>query len=185
MWINDQTKVSVPLVSPNLRSELPSGYRSPYYGWFVDMGYPNLDIMVEGRSWWKDCEESGIWHIIEFYRSPVIPAMTPWNYVLRDIRNVEISFSFVQKHVHRLDLRRKFVWEEEDAKSKAVDAEQEMLAKHKEETAERALHIIKKNPYLMDRIFRNGPQELEPWRHWQHVPRHQRIGSRINKGFLK
>lgn len=166
---------------PNLRSTLPEAYRSPWYGWFVDMGYPNLDILKEGCSWWRDCPETGTWHLIEFHRSPVIPALTNWTYVLQDIKNVEISRSFVEKFVHSLDLRRKQVWDEHDAKSKRLKDEQDRLERHREATAEEALKIIKKNDGLMDRIHRYGMHEMAPHVIWRHVPRHLKIGSKIGK----
>lgn len=163
---------------PNLRSHVPEAYQSPWYKWFVDMQYPNLDILKEGCSWWRDCEESGIWHIIEFYRSPVIPALTKWNYVLMDIKNVEISRSFVEKFVDKLDLRKKQVWDDAEAKSKRLAEEDARLERHREETAQRALDIIKATPTVMDRIHRNGLHEMAPHNIWKHVPRHQKIGAR-------
>lgn len=169
------------IAAPNLRSHVPAGFQSPWYKWFVDLGYPNLDILREGESYWKDIEETGEWHIIEFYRSPVIPCMTPWNYVLQGIRNTEISRAFVEKYVAKLDLRRKQVWDESEAKTAAMEEEQAALDRHREATADEAVKILKKNDALMDRIWKNGVHEMNPDKIWKHVPRHQKIGSKINK----
>lgn len=163
-------------IAANLRSHVPESVRSPWYSWFVEAGYPNLDIMKDGESYWKLAEPSGAWHIIEFYRSPVIPSLTPWNYVLKNIRNTEISRSFVEKYVKNLDLRRKEVWDAEAAKTKKMEDEFETLEKHRADTVERAFQAVKKNDGLVERVARNGMHELLPSAIFRHIsPHHKRV----------
>lgn len=142
---------------------------SPYYTWFVELGYWNLDI----RKW-----TDGEWAIVEYYRTPVVPSLTPWNYVLKDMRNVAISKSFVEHWVNQLDLRKKAVWDEMDAKEKAQDEEKAMIDEHAQDTAERAKNIIMQTPTLIERISKNGLQEMNLDKIVKHIPSNQLIDYR-------
>lgn len=138
----------------------PSYMVSPYYCWFVLMGWPQLDINVL---------DDGAWEIIQYYRSPVIPAQTEWQMVLGTMENVEISYTFCEKVVKQLDLHRKQFWDREEAKSKAVADEFEKKERHAEEYAEMASKAILGNEGLMNRIAKYGMQEMDLDRIARHI----------------
>lgn len=142
---------------------------SRWYPWLCDLGYPNLDVQQF---------EDGEWALIEFYNAPIIPSMTRWNYVLQGIRNVEIGPGFITKYSRELDLHRKEVWEAAEAKTKAMEEEKKMLDRHAEDTAERAKNIIMNTPTLVERICKNGLQEMNLPNIIKHIPRHQLIGHK-------
>lgn len=137
---------------------------SKYYSWFCDLGYPNADLQQ-----WND----GEWALIEFYNSPIIPSMTRWNFILSGMRNVDITRGFVTRFLHSLDLRKREVWEAAEARDKAQDEEKARLDRHAEETAEKAKNIIMNTPTLVERIAKNGLQEMNLHNIVKHVPRHQ------------
>lgn len=141
----------------------------PWYTWCVDLGYRNIDIQQ-----WHD----GEWALIEFYNSPVIPALTRWNFILSDLRNIEISPGFLTKYVRQLDLTRKEAWDALDAKERAQTEEKEALDRHAEDTAERAKNIIMQTPTLVERIAKNGLKEMDLEKIAKHIPRHQLIDHR-------
>lgn len=156
----------------------------PYWCWFVELGYPNLDIFEHNMLYQLSENEflhgpSGAWSIIEYYNSPVIPSLTRWNFVLSDIRNVVPTKGFVEKYVQGLDLHRKAVWDAAEAKSKEADDRHADLEKHAEDTAEAAFTSIRQNPDLMERIAKNGLCEIDPRKLIKHVPSHQLIGHKV------
>jgi len=134
---------------------------SDYYHWFVELGYPQLDIVVF---------EDGEWAIREFYSCPIVPSMTQWKYVLQGMRHIEITKSFVEKWCHRLDLTRKEMWDLEEAKTAKVEADHAAVEVHREEFANAALNIIKKNDDLVERVAKNGPQEINLDKIAKHIP---------------
>lgn len=140
---------------------------SPWYVWFVEMGYPRLDIRTF---------EDGEWALIEYYTSPGIPHLTKWNYVLTHIRNVPITKGFVEKYVKSLDLHRKEVWDAAEAKSKEAEERHAALENHAQDTANKAFEVIRKNEGLVERIAKNGLREIDPRVLQTHVPSHQFIG---------
>lgn len=168
--------------SPGLKSYYPSygdqesdgsfNGCSPYYCWFVEMGYDRLDIIR-----WPD----GEWAIIELYRSPVVPSMTPWNYVLQGLKNILITPSFIEKYVHQLDLHRKEVWDIAEAKSRKVEEEHAAVERHAEDTAERATKAIMSNPALVERVAREGIKAIDFAEIRKHIPRHQMVHHRPPK----
>lgn len=142
---------------------------SPYYVWFCELSYPNLDI----REW-----DDGEWAIIEYYNSPVVPSLTRWNYVLQGLKNILITPGFITKYVHQLDLHRKEVWDALDAKEKAQDEEKARVEAHAQDTAEKAKNAIMQNPGLVERIAKNGLQEMNLENIAKHIPRHQLISHK-------
>ncbi len=141
---------------------------SPYFVWFVEMGYPNLDI----REW-----DDGEWALVEYYSSPNIPALTRWNYVLTGLRNIIPSPGFVTKYVLQLDLQRKAVWDLAEAKTRAMDEEKERLETHAQDTATRATAAIMQNPGLVERIAKEGVKAIDFAEIRKHIPREQLIGG--------
>ena len=134
---------------------------SDYHHWFVELGYPQLDIVTF---------EDGEWAIREFYSCPIIPSMTQWKYVLQGMRNIEITKSFVEKWCRKLDLTRKEFWDAEEAKTQKVETEHAAVEVHRQEFADEALKIIKKNEDLVERVAKNGIQEINLDNIAKHVP---------------
>jgi hypothetical protein len=141
-----------------------SYFCSRYYPWFLDLGYPRLDVIEY---------TDGEWGIIQMESGPIIPAETKWRLVLQGIRNVEISWSFIRKYVHMIDNQRREYWDREAARSRAVEAEYEAKEDAAVDRAERVFQAIKRNDGLMNRIARNGLSEMDPRRLARHVPKHQ------------
>jgi hypothetical protein len=134
---------------------------SDYYKWFVELGYPQLDIVVF---------EDGEWAIREFYNCPIIPSMTQWKYILQGMRHIEITKSFVEKWCRKLDLTRREIWDAEEAKTAAVELEHAKVEEHRQEFASEALKLIKKNEDLVERVAKNGIQEINLENIVKHVP---------------
>jgi len=154
---------------------------SEYYTWFVDLGYPNLDIVRHRENYWIESDRSwltadGSWSIIEYYNAPIIPSLTRWNFVLANVNDHEISASFVEKMVKMLDLRRKEYWDLCEAKTKAMEDEREALERHAQDIASRATDLIMRTPTVVERIAKNGLQEMDPVNILKHIPRHQKNG---------
>lgn len=141
----------------------------PWYSWCVELGYPNLDVQQ-----WPD----GEWAIIEFYNAPINPGLTRWNYMLQGMKNIEISGGFLERYTAQLDLRKQQAWDALDAKEKEQDEEKARLDRHAEDSAERAKNIIMQNPDLVERIAKNGLQEIGLQKIARHIPRHQLIGHK-------
>lgn len=154
--------------TPGFYSFYPSSMVSQYYTWFLELGYPQLDIEKYG---------DGSWSIIEYYNAPVVPSMTKYNLVLGPMENVDLSFSFVSSWIKKLDLRKKEYWEACEAKTKEMEEEKERLEAHAQDTAERAKNIIMGNEALVERIAKNGISEIGLDKIAKHVPRHQLIGG--------
>lgn len=156
-------------IRPGSYSWYPSSLCGPYYAWFVAMNYPNLDILEH---------QDGAWSVIEYYNSPVVPSLTRWNYVLSDIRNTIPTYGFVQKYIQQLDLRRREVWDACEARDRAQDDEKARLNQHAQDTAERAKNVIMQTPSLVERIGKNGLQEMNLDKIVKHIPDHQLNGHR-------
>ncbi len=154
---------------PGLWSWYPSSMCSPWYCWFVDLGYDRLDI----KKW-----EDGEFALIEYYRTPIIPSLTQWNYVLTGIRNVELTPGFVEKYVRQLDLHRKEVWAQQERDAVAADERHKTMERHAEDTAEAAFQTIRNTPTLVERIAKNGFQEMNLEKIHSNIPSHQLIGHK-------
>ena len=142
---------------------------SKYHDWFREMGYDRLDILQY---------PDGEWAIIEFETLPVIPCITKWKTVLSRLRHIEISRSFVEKYVSKIDNRRKEFWDIERARTRAVFAESEAKDRAARERAEQAFQAMRRNPDLMERIARNGLTEMNLDKIVKHIPRQQLIGMK-------
>jgi hypothetical protein len=133
---------------------------SPYNVWFREMGHPLLDILQY---------EDGEWCIIQYLRSPVVPSLTQFTYVLRGIRNTSITPGFVQRFVDQLDPFKRAFWDREEAKTKDVYDEGARVEREAEDTAERLTKSFMANPDLVARVAKNGFGELNPMKIMRHV----------------
>lgn len=141
-----------------------SSFYSPYYKWFVEMGYPQLDINV-----WPD----GEWAILEMENAPVIPSLTKWKYILTGFRNVEINRSFIKRQVEKIDLQKLEFWEAELAKSEKAEQEQVAKEKHAEDIASRMTSAISQNPDMLNRIAKTGNIRAEIQRLRSRIPNYR------------
>ena len=151
----------------------PSHICSKYYKWFVEMGYPQLDI---------NQYIDGSWSIIEYENSPLIPSMTRWRMVLGVMKNIEISYGFVKKYVEEIDLQKKAIWDRAERASAEADKVAAEKEAHQYEYADKAFEIMRRNPDLMERIAENGLSEMSLDKIAEHVP-HQEIKA-MNKVML-
>ncbi len=144
-----------------------SAFVSSHYRLFCELGYPQLDLVVHN---------DGSWSIIEMHNAPLIAAETKWRYVMKDIRHQEINSTFLKKMIQRIDPRQKLLWELEEAKTNAMELENIRKELHREDIANRAFGVIKKNEGLYDRVARNGMREANLDSIFKHIPTQQRVG---------
>jgi hypothetical protein len=137
---------------------------SPYHVWFVAMGYPRLDVLEYG---------DGEWAIIQYLRDPIIPAETQWQAVLSGMRREPISFGFIKKYVEQLDTQRRAFWDREEAATLAAEQRELDMDRHREDMVARAATAITRNESLMNRIAKNGLQEMNLDRIARHIPRNR------------
>jgi hypothetical protein len=150
------------LTDPGIYSWYPSYMCSQWWTWFVDLGYPHLDIARY---------EDGSWDIIQYLNSPVVPCLTRHQLVLGTMHNVAITPGFVEKYVKKLYTSRREFWDREREKTRQVEDEGRKRELHAEEFATIGAHAITQNPDLMERIGKNGLQEMDIDRIGRHVPR--------------
>lgn len=138
--------------------------QSKYHVWFCEMGYPELDILEypDGEKW-----------VFQYYRSPVIPCITQWQAVLGPLRNVDLTYSMMEKYANMLDITKRSFWDRENTASQRSEQEWEAVERHREDMVERASQAFLRNPDLMDRIAKNGLYEMELGRIARHVPTHE------------
>jgi len=134
---------------------------SKWHHWFVDMGYPLLDI---------NRYQDGEWGIIQWLKYPVIPAFTECRSVLSGLKNVDITRGFVEKFTKSLDVQRGEFWANQEARSKAVEDEHARGERHAEEITDAATGAIMNNPDLCERIMENGLEEIHPLKIAKHIP---------------
>ena len=120
---------------------------SRYHQWFVELGYPELDIVEY---------DDGEWAIIQFINSTVIPSQCQWQTVLGPMRNIEPTYSICHHWVNRLDITKKLFWDLEDLNRDRHLMEADRLDRHVEDLAERASFIVSHTPTLLDRIAKTG-----------------------------
>lgn len=147
--------------NPGIYSWYPSAACSRYYVWFVELGYPQLDITEY---------QDGSWDIVQFLNSPVIPSMTRYQTVLGNMKNIIPTPGFVEKYVKQIDTQRKEFWDREEAATRRVDEEDKSRQRHAEDFAERGRKAIMGNPDLVERIAKKGFQEMDIDRIGKHVP---------------
>ncbi len=142
---------------------------SPYYCWLKDMGYPELDVLQY---------PDGEWCLIQYLNTPIVPALTRWNFVLKGIRHTEISPEFIKKYAHQLDIEKHTVWEEQAKIERKMLEESMYEDRRSEDRCEQWFKGIRNNPDLMERIARNGLRELDPRRMLNTISR-----SKLGKGY--
>jgi len=140
-----------------------SYFVSPWHVWFREIGYPELDLLRF---------EDGEWAIIQFLQAPIIPAETPWTYVLTKLRHVEISPWVCKKYAENLDLERRHVWDELERQERRAAEDKRADDLHCEDVSERMFKAIRGNDDLMNRIAKNGLGETSLPKLFRHVPKH-------------
>jgi hypothetical protein len=89
------------------------------------------------------------------------------------MKHVEISPGFIKTYVEACDLQRRELWDREELKSKAAELDHDALERHAEDLATRYTKAMMKNPFLVERMAKEGPQAAMPWNIRKHVPRYQ------------
>jgi hypothetical protein len=121
---------------------------SQYYPWFVELGYPQLDVVF-----YEDRE----WAIIEFENAPLVPSQTKWRVIFSGFRNVEFNKSFVKKMIEMIDLERREYWERmEEEEAERAQAEESAI-NARADLHSRAAKEICRNDALMERAAKQGP----------------------------
>lgn len=142
--------------------------QNKFYEWTTSFGYPNVDVI-------DDRAADGTWSLIEYLRSPVVPSLTPWNYILRDITE-PLEHYTVKRFCEMLDLKKReyraMMEEEARLSREKFDAAQKLES----DLAGKAARLISGNSALMERIARHGMSEIQPEKILAHVPRHQQNG---------
>lgn len=134
---------------------------SDYHHWFVEMGYPELDIVEY---------QDGSWDIIQFIGQTIVPAEAKWQVVLGGIKNRLKTYGFCEHWAKKLDMHRRAFWVEEDKKRDEHLAKAEEQDRHVEDLAERMSYVVSNTPTLMDRIAKKGVGEMQLHKVAEHVP---------------
>jgi hypothetical protein len=142
-------------------SYYPDAFWSKYHDWFVELGYPQLDIQVY---------EDGEWSIIETMNAPIMPSLSKFKVILRGMKNVIISRGFVEKYIKQIDPQRKEFWERERLATKAAEDAVEIREKHSEEFAAKASEAVLGNDALMERIAEKGIEEMDLTKIRENIP---------------
>ncbi len=138
----------------------PSTMCSDYYCWFVEMGYPELDLRIYS---------DGSWGILQYLNTPIIPSLTKHMPMLQGIKNVEISYSFIKYHCDKLNIRNRHVWDEQDRTERRALEEVALEERRAADFAEQMMKGIRGNDDLLQRIAKNGLRELQPMRLLNHI----------------
>jgi hypothetical protein len=155
----------LPYCSPGLRSwNYISTAQSPYHVWFESLGFPQLDITKY---------EDGEWCIIEYQHSPIIPAECHYKVVLAGLRNIEISFSFIERYLDEINPMSARFWANLDKHENLQNAEYETFEKNAEDRAERASRFVLQNPDLMERIAKHGLVEMDIFKIRKNIPNYK------------
>lgn len=141
-----------------------SYFWSRYHPWFVEMGYPQLDI---------EEFQDGSWNIIQTFNYPVHPQLCRWQRILEGMKHVIPTRGFVEKFVHQIDTSRREFWRREEEASREVDEAYKRGERHQIEAAEKAYQAITRNPDLMCRIARDGLAEMDINRIRRHIPNYK------------
>lgn len=141
-----------------------SYFVSKYNAWFRFLGYPELDILKY---------EDGEWAIIQFLNKPVIPCLTKWNFVLSGMRNVEISPMICKKYTEQLDLEKRYIWDQEEKRQEQIKRQIEEEDRRSLDLAEKGHKVISKNKNLMERVAKNGIEEISLRKIYKHIPNYR------------
>lgn len=155
----------MPYYQPGLYSwNYFSSAQSKWHIWFEMMGFPQLDITRY---------EDGEWCIIEYQHAPLIPSECKYKTVLSGLRNIEISYSFLERYVDEMNPMSARFWSNLEKHEMMQDAEYDTLEKNAEDRALRASKFVTQNPDLMNRIGKNGIAEMGLRRIFKHIPRYK------------
>lgn len=132
---------------------LDSSFVSKHYKIFCDLSYPMLDVLE-----FEDKE----WAIIEMLNAPLVPSLTKWQYVLKGMRNVEVSEGLVRKFIKQLDPHEPEFWVKEYEESRKVIDLKNKQATEQEDWSEWMGNALKSNAGLMERVAKYGAKELHP-----------------------
>ena len=147
---------------------LESSFVGPYYEWFVDLGYPQCDLIKL---------ESGEWGIIEMLNAPLCPSLTEWRYIAQGFRNIEPTMSRCKKILEDCDPMRQALWDRENAKTKEVEEAHDRREEHVEHIADELTQSISRNPDLRERIAKKGLTEMLPHKIAENLTPKQREGA--------
>jgi uncharacterized coiled-coil protein SlyX len=154
-----------PIHTPGLRSWNYFSYsQSPYHIWFQELGYPQLDITQF---------EDGEWCIIEYINAPLIPAECKYRTILAGMKNLEISFSFLERYLDEINPQSARFWQNLEKHERAQDAEYDTFEKNAEDRAHRASRFVIQNPDLMERIAKHGLDQMDVFKIAKHIPRYK------------
>lgn len=144
-----------------ITTEPYSSFVSEYHPMFIELGYPQLDII---RYW------DGEWSIIEMENAPLIPSMTKWRHVFSGFKNIEPTQGFIKKMIDMIDLQKAEAWalhekatEESLKKSKELDSKRTELASG-------IATAVSKNENLSERVLQNGLEEINLKNLIKHIP---------------
>ena len=154
-----------PHFNPGLRTwNYISTAQSPWHIWFQDLGFPQLDLTRF---------EDGEWAIIQYMHTPLIPAECHYKTVLAGMRNIEISYSFIERYLDEMNPMSTRFWENIEKHERAQDAEYDTLERNAEDRAHRASRFVIQNPGLMERIAKHGLKEMDLSNIYKHIPSYQ------------
>lgn len=139
-----------------------------FYRWAKSFGYPNVDVI-------DDRLRDGTWSLVEYLRSPVVPSLTPWNYILRDITE-PLELNVMRRFCEMLDLKKREYRNRMEAEQAASLQAFESAKKVEDDLATRATKLITGNQALLERIAKNGIAEMDTIKILSHIPRHQQNG---------
>ncbi len=147
-------------MTPGYDRTCPSWMVSPWWRVCRDVGYPELDVRQYS---------DGSWALIQYMQSPIVPSLTRWQPVLMDIRNIEISASFIKKKADELNLERGHIWDDVAKNERRIRSEIDFEEDRADKIADAKLAVLKRAPGLMDRVMRRGMKELDPRKMLQHL----------------
>lgn len=141
-----------------------SAFFSDYHPWFVEMGYPRLDLCTY---------EDGSWGIIELQNGGLIPSEAVFLDVLTGIKNLEPNYSTIQRLVHSLDVYRDEYLDHELKKSKLVEEEWDYVNRRRTDLINKTAEVFAKNDHLKERIAKRGAKALDLIDMSRYVPRYR------------
>lgn len=153
-------------------AHVESSFVGPHYRTLCALGYPELDIVTH---------EDGSWSVLEMRNSPVVPALTQWWWILKDVRHQEPSESFLRATIPALDPRQDAFWEREMRKTLEMEREKLGQERFHEELVTRTMQRLGKSDSLKERVAKHGMGELDPRRIALRIARETPWLARRNK----
>lgn len=141
-----------------------SYFLSKYYPWFVELGYPQLDIVEY---------EDGEWSIIEMMNYPVIPSLCQWKHIFSGFRNRPPTKSFVKRLIDMIDLQKREAWDRYEQATREAEEKHERTEKARETLASGIAQAVSKNEDLTARVLQNGFDEIQLKTLIKRIPQHK------------